>query len=124
MSLKFSQRIIIPGMLVLLALTATADAIEILRYSLTIGKIRAVGDYQGTMHDNTVEVWFTTSLNLPDGALCTDNTRAYIDAKNTHVVAAAYQALASKSRVSINLDDTLPVRGGACGISFIDVGGQ
>ena len=112
------------GALTLLAAGTTAIATEIQRYSLTISKIRAVGDYQGTMHDNTVELWFTTSLSLPGGALCTDSSRAYIDAKNTHMVAAAYQALASKARVSINLDDTLPVRGGACGISFLDIGGQ
>lgn len=112
------------GALTLLAAASTAIGTEVQRYGLTISKIRAVGDYQGTTHDNTVELWFTTSLSLPGGALCTDGSRAYIDARNTHMVAAAYQALASKTRVSINLDDSLPVRGGACGISFIDVGSQ
>lgn len=109
---------------ILLGWSVVTAAAEIQRYGLTIGRIRAVGDYQGAMHDNTVELWFTAPLNLPGGALCTDNSRAYIDAKHTHMVAMAYQALATKTRVSINLDDSLPVRGGACGISFLDIGGQ
>lgn len=110
--------------LLLVVAAQISSAVEIQRYSLVIAKIRAVGDYQGTTHDNTVELWFTTSLNLPGGTPCTDSMRAYIDARHTHMIAAAYQALASKSRVSINIDSALPVKGGACGISFIDVGGQ
>lgn len=105
-------------------LAMPSHAAEIQRYSLTISKIRAVGNYQGAMHHNSVELWFTTSLSLPGGLRCSDSARAVIDGNNTHMIAAAYQALASKSRVSINLDDTLPVRGGACEISFLDIGGQ
>lgn len=88
---------------------------------LRIQKIRAVGDYQGTTYDNTIELWFTTPLGWPAGSACTSTQRVFVDARNKHVVSAAYLALAMGRPVTINVDDTLPVRFGACEVSFLDI---
>lgn len=99
----------------------SANAASIEQNGLTIKKIRAVGDYEGTTYDTTVEVWFSTPLTWPSGSPCSDVQRAEINANNKHLVAAAYLALSTGKIVNINVDDTLPLRGGTCEISFLDV---
>ena len=90
--------------------------------NLKIKMIRAVGNYNaGDLYDNTIELHFTTNLQWPEGSLCTTNYRVYVDAKKQHIISAAYLAFASGKKVSINADDTLPMRSGACEISFLDI---
>lgn len=90
--------------------------------SLTIKMIRSVGEYHsGDTFDDTVELWFTTSLAWTADVGCTANFRVYIDASKTHMISAAYMAFAAGKKVNINADDTLPVRSGACELSYIDV---
>lgn len=83
-----------------------------------------MGDYQGTTYDNTVELWFAAPVVWPSGSNCTATFRVYIDAKNKHVVSAAYLALATGRKVNINVDDTLPNRAGSCEVSYLDIGDQ
>jgi len=103
----------------LAVLPATATDVEI--DGLSITRIRAVGDYQGTTYDNTVELWFSAPLVWPAGSPCTVTYRVEVDAANKHVVAAAYMAVAAGKKVNINVDDTLPIRNGTCQVSFLDV---
>lgn len=105
----------------LIAWGGSANAANIEQNGLTINKIRAVGDYEGTTYDTTVEVWFSTPLTWPSGSPCSNIQRAEINANNKHLVAAAYLALSTGKTVNINVDDTLPLRGGMCEISFLDV---
>ncbi len=89
---------------------------------LSIAFIRAVGNYQaGTTFDNTIELWFKTPVNCPAESNCPVTYRVYIDSKNPHLVAAAYLAFASDYMVSVNVDNTLPIRYGACEVSFLDI---
>jgi hypothetical protein len=90
--------------------------------NLTISKIRAVGNYAGTTYDDTIEIWFTTPLSWSSGSKCTNTYRVMVDVKYSHIISAAYMALASSKKVSVNIDDTLPIRAGACEVSYIDVG--
>ena len=90
--------------------------------NLKIIKIRTVGDFHlDGIFDNVVELWFAPHLALDEELSCTVTYRVFVDAKHTHVVSAAYMAAASGKLVSIHLDDSLPVRGGACEISYLDV---
>lgn len=86
-----------------------------------ISKIRAVADYSGTTYDNTVELWFTNAITWPAGINCTNIGRVEIDAKNTHLISAAYMALAAGKTVNFYADDQLTVRNGTCEISYLDV---
>lgn len=86
-----------------------------------LGKIRAVGDFPGSTYDNSIELWFTTSITWPTGINCTNTSRVYVDAKHTHLVSAAYMALASGKTVNFLADDQLPNRSGSCEISYLDV---
>lgn len=86
-----------------------------------LSKVRVVGDYPGSTYDNSVELWFTTPIVWPSGVNCTNTSRVYIDAKHTHIVSAAYMALASGKTVNFYADDQLPNRNGSCEISFLDV---
>ncbi len=89
---------------------------------LKIKKIRAVGNYNsGETFDDTLELWFTSGLVFSEDVTCTTTFRVYVDAAKNHMVSAAYMAYASGKTVGILVDDTLPKRGGACEISFIDV---
>ncbi|MBA6231372.1 MULTISPECIES: hypothetical protein [unclassified Colwellia] len=89
---------------------------------LTIKFIRAVGNYSaGTTYDNTIELHFTTPLIWPEGSLCTITYRVMIDSKNNHLISAAYMAYASGFKVNINADDALPIRNGACELSYLDI---
>lgn len=86
-----------------------------------ISKIRAVGDYPDARFNNTIELWFTTPITWPAGISCTNTSRVYIDAKHSHLVSAAYMALASGKTVNFFADDQLPNRSGSCEIAFLDV---
>ncbi|WP_028864981.1 hypothetical protein [Psychromonas aquimarina] len=86
-----------------------------------IKQVRVIGDYSGTTYDNSVELWFTTPISWPSNINCTNTDRVYIDAKHTHIVSAAYMALASEKTVNFDADDQLPNRSGSCEISFLDV---
>ena len=91
---------------------------------LSISKIRAVGDYNGsdTTFDNTIEIWLTSPPALPSGVSCTVNFRVYVNAANKHMVAAAYLAMSTGKKINVYLDDTaLPIRSGACEASWVDV---
>ncbi|SHG47411.1 hypothetical protein [Massilia sp. CF038] len=99
-----------------------ANAAEVNFYGLALSKVRAVGDYTGTTFDNTLELYFTTPLVWPAGSPCVSTDRVFINANNMHLVAAAYLALSKGRKVDINIDPTLPIRYGACEISYIDLG--
>lgn len=89
---------------------------------LYINKIRTVGNYiQGTVFDNTIEIWFTAPPTIPAFMGCTSSYRAYIDARNTHMVSAAYIAYTAGKKVAINLDNTLPIRDNSCEVSYFDL---
>lgn len=99
-----------------------AQATEAYIDNIAISKIRSVGDYSAATYSNTVEIWFTTPVNLPAGMKCsTVALRVDIDAKQKHMVAAAYMALATGKKIGIAVDDRLPIRGDTCEISFLDV---
>lgn len=90
--------------------------------NLEISKIRAVGNYKvADTYDNTIELWFTTSLTIPSNMNCSATYRVYVDAKNTHIVSAAYLAFSSGKKVNIQIDDLLPIRSSACEVSYLDV---
>ncbi|WP_057260138.1 hypothetical protein [Duganella sp. Root1480D1] len=110
-------------MFALLVASGGANATDFVQTGLTLLKIRAVGDYQGTVYDNTIELWFSAPLNWPAGSSCASAAapRVYIDAKNKQLVAAAYLALATGKKVDINVDDTLPIRAGSCEVSYLDI---
>lgn len=105
-------------------LSLPATAADFQNADLTISKIRAVGDYSGATFDNTIEVWFSTPLLWPAGSRCTEASRVYIDTKNVGLFTAAYFAFGKSRKVSINVDDSLPIRMGACEVSYLDVGLQ
>jgi hypothetical protein len=85
-----------------------------------LSRVRVVGDYPGTTFDNSVELWFTTPIAWPSTVNCTNTARVYIDAKYTHLVSAAYMALAAGKIVNLHVDDQLTNRAGSCEISFLD----
>lgn len=89
--------------------------------NLTIKKIRAVGSYSNSIYANTVELWFTIPLTYPNGMRCNETTRVYIDIKHKHIISTAYLAVATGKKVNIHIDDALPIRTGACEISFLDL---
>lgn len=101
--------------------SGVSQAAEFVQHDLTIRFIRAVGDYQGTTFDGTIELWFTTPLTWPSGAKCTDPSRVMVDAKHKHVIAAAYLAQSTGRRVHVSVDDSLPIRSGSCEAAYIDV---
>jgi hypothetical protein len=89
---------------------------------LKIKMIRAVGNYHaGDTFDNSIELWFTASLEWAENMNCSINYRVYIDASHTHLISAAYMAFASGKTVNIHADDSLPLRSGSCELSYIDV---
>lgn len=110
-------------MFALLIAGGGANATDYVQTGLTLVKVRAVGDYQGTAFDNTIELWFSAPLSWPAGSSCASATvpRVYIDAKNKQLVAAAYLALATGKKIDISVDDTLPIRAGACEVSYLDI---
>lgn len=89
--------------------------------NLTIDKVRAVGNYSTDMYDDTIELWFTSTLVWPDTVDCTVGYRVYIDAGKSHLVSAAYAAHMSGKKINIYVDDTLPIRAGSCEISYMDI---
>lgn len=86
-----------------------------------LSRVRVVGDYPGSTYDNSVELWFTSPIVWPSAVNCTNTARVYIDAKHTHIVSAAYMALAAGKTVNFYADDQLPNRNGSCEIAFLDV---
>lgn len=105
--------------LFLLAQPASAADIET-QTGITIGKLRAVGNYNaGTLYDNTLEVW--PNSPLPTSSICTVTSRFYINSAQTHMISAVLLAFAAGRKISVNLDPTLPVRNGACEASYVDV---
>lgn len=123
--MKFASKNKLANALLLTALgliSSYASAADRSQTGLTISNLRFVGDYQGGTFDNIVELWFTTNLVWAPGSNCTSGTRVMIDAtKNKHLIAAVLMAHATGRKVNINVDDTLPIRDGACEVSFIDV---
>ena len=99
-----------------------ANAANVQYSGLAIAKVRAVGDYQGATYDNTLEVWPVNPLAASSN--CTSTFRFYIDSKNKHLIAAVYLALSTGKKIDVNLDDSLPIRDGACEASFLDLSGQ
>lgn len=108
-------------LIAMLGLAANALATAFDLPPLNIQFVRAVGQYQEPQFNNTIELWFTTPLPLPAGSPCVDARRVYIDSKNYHLVAAAYMAFSKGRSVHIALDDTLPIRAGACEVTYLDV---
>ncbi|MEZ8822880.1 hypothetical protein AB6E04_00880 [Vibrio amylolyticus] len=88
--------------------------------SLEIKFIRAVGDYTGSAYDNTIELWFIEPL-VWSSPSCTDTRRVYIDSKHQHIISAAYTPFATNKKVNVHVDSTLPKRGGACEVSYLDI---
>jgi hypothetical protein len=109
--------------LLLLALSATSNVVSATNYlvnGLSISYIRVVGDYsEGTSYDNTIELHFSL-IAWPEGSNCAGN-RVYIHTDNTHMISAAYAAYISGLTVDINADDTLPMRGTNCELSYMDI---
>lgn len=89
---------------------------------LTLTKVRAVGDYRGTTYDDVVELWFAAPLVFPNGSLCQVTSRVFVNASKMHLVAAAYLAISKGRKVLIHTDEALPIRDGACEVSYLDVG--
>jgi len=87
--------------------------------NLTIKKIRTVGEYSN--FSNTVELWFNETLTYPSGAQCTSTFRVLVDAKHKHIISAAYLALMAGKKVSVYVNESLPIRGGSCELSYLDV---
>lgn len=106
-------------LLVVFSAPVAAETTEI--KGKVLSKIRAVGDYPGSIYDHSVELWFSTPIVWPVGMNCTDTRRVYIDAKHSHLISAAYMAFASGSVVNFYADDQLTLRNGSCEISFLDV---
>lgn len=105
-------------MLVSFFANATGQQID----NLTITKIRSVGNFHvGSIYDDSIELWFSTSLVWAESMNCTVGYRVYIDASKTHMVSAAFLAYASGKTVNVYADDTLPLRSGSCEISYIDI---
>jgi hypothetical protein len=116
---SFSKMVV--GMLVVLASASATSATQKIE-NLSIKSIRVVGDYhKAEVFDDTIELWFTTSLAWSANMSCTVNYRVYIDASKSHLVSAAYMALATDKKVSIFADDSLPMRYGSCEISYLDI---
>lgn len=108
--------------LISLGLCAPVWATDYTLNDLTLVRIRAVGDYQsGDTFDNTIELWFSESIAGRAGPNCTDGSRVFVHARHHQMVKAAYAALLMGKKVSVNIDDTLPIRYGACEISFLDI---
>lgn len=107
-------------LLIMALFSCTSHAENIHLNSLQIDFIRAVGDYSGSTFDNTIELWFTTPLVWPSSA-CTDTRRVYVDSKHQHIISAAYTAFVANKKISVHVDSTLPKRGGACEVSYLDI---
>ena len=88
---------------------------------LSIKMIRAVGQYSDPAFRDTLELWFTTPVVFPAGTGCVETRRVYIDAQHYHLIAAAQLAFAKGRQVNVTVDTALPIRAGACEISFLDV---
>jgi hypothetical protein len=106
---------------ILLGFMANVSATEFQLPALKIQFIRAVGEYENPIFSNTIELWFTTPLQFPSGSSCTDTRRVYISSKNYHLVAAAYMAFSKGKTVNVALDESLPNRGGACEVTYLDI---
>ena len=113
------MKIFITFILLVTAGLATAEGVHI--NNLTISKIRAVGDYPGNTYDDSIELWFTTTLVWPDNMECTAGYRVYIDASKAHLISAAYAAQMAGKKVNIYADDSLTVRNGSCELAYLDI---
>jgi hypothetical protein len=107
-----------------LTISMNADAAGGSQTGLLIKKIRVVGDFQGEMYDNSIELWVSPSLSLPSHLKCTSPTIVYIDAKNKHLIAAAYLAFSMSKKIDVYVDDVLPIRGMSCEVSYLDISDQ
>lgn len=99
--------------------TVAANNVEV--NGLTISKVRAVGNYHGETFDNTLEVWFAAPMVFPTNMPCNATGRVAIDKADQHLISAAYMAFTSGKKINVYLDGSLPIRGGMCQVSFIDV---
>lgn len=108
--------------LILVMFGSHARASDIYIGDLTISKIRAVGEYYSPAFSNTIEIWFSSPLIFPSGAKCAPNSyRVHVDIKHKHIIASAYLAFATGKKININVDDQLPIRGGGCELSYLDI---
>lgn len=89
---------------------------------LHIKSIRSVGQYNPSQQFNeVVELWFTEPLVFPINSLCKDSRRLIVNSKYYHLVIAAHLAFSKGRTINVAIDETLPVRDGACEISYFDV---
>ena len=109
------------AVLILLVCAFESHAQYYAKNNLTLERIRAVGDYNGTEHDGTVELWFSTDLDWPAESGCSTGTRVFIDGSHTHLISASYMALASSISMNITIDNRLPIRGGGCEVAYLDL---
>lgn len=108
--------------LILVIFDPHARASDIYIGDLTISKIRAVGEYYSPTFSNTIEIWFSSPLIFPTGTRCTPNNyRVHVDIKHKHIITSAYLAFATGKKININIDDQLPIRGGGCELSYLDI---
>lgn len=108
-------------LLLLLGVATGAVAAEYRLNGVEIARIRVVGDYPHDEYDQTIELWFKTPLNWPAGSACPNTQLVYVDARHQHMISAAYMAFASSSTLDIVAETTLPIRNGACELSYFDV---
>ena len=99
--------------LLLIAQTGLSHAVPHQFSGIAIGKLRALGDYQGATYDNTLEIHPVVPLNVPPTLLCTSQERLFIDARHMHLIVAAQLALATGRTINVGVDDSLPLRDGA-----------
>jgi hypothetical protein len=105
-----------------LAFASSAWAVDTRLDDITITRLRAVGDYTAaSTYDQTLEIWFNQPISYNSGSRCTSTFRVFIDARDRHLVATAHLAFATGKRININVDDNLPIRDGACQVSFLDL---
>lgn len=119
---RFTLKAVASTTAVVLGMAApAAHATDSYLTSIAITRIRTVGDYQGTTFDNTTEIWFNGPVNYGAGSRCASAFRVFVDVKHKHIVSAALLALSTSRKVNINVDDTLPIRDGACEVTFLDI---
>lgn len=106
---------------IFLSFATNSEAAAFQLNTLKIQFIRAVGQYWDPTYSSTIELWFTAPLQFSSGSSCTDTRRVYISSKNSHLVAAAYMAYSTGKTVNVALDESLPNRGGACEVTYLDV---
>lgn len=117
--MKLCNRILTVTILTFLVQYSHAESLQV--NGMTIKLIRSVGDYPGTVFDNSVELWFANPIVWTKTLGCTSTSRVFVDAKHSHIISAAYMAFASGKKVNFFADDNLPIRNNSCEIGYLDV---